>query len=165
MLKGLIHRYRQKGIMVDSNLLVAYLVGLLDPAQLGNCRATKALSPDDFGLLEKFLGQFNRVITTPHILAEVSNLAGRLPESLHVKFRLVFRHVIERLSEKYDTSASISQRAEFLRFGLADTAISMAKPGSYLVLTDELALAGLLQKQGKDVVNFNHLRVEMWRQN
>jgi|ERR1700677_7437 len=159
MWEKLINKYRHKGVLVDSNLLIGYMIGTLNPIHLDNCRATKAFTPDDFILLKNFLGQFRKIITTPHVLTEVSNLSGKLPETLHAEFRAVFRVLIHALSEKCDSAENISKRDEFLRFGLADTAISMIAPGSYLVLTDEVSLAGLLQKRGADVVNFNHMRM------
>lgn len=155
-------KYRSKGVLIDTNLLIGYVIGVLGPEHLSNCRATKAFSVDDFKLLNRFLSQFHSIVTTPHVLTEVSNLAGKLPESLHLPFRTVFQTIIDRLSEESETSKVISGKEDFLRFGLTDTAIAMIAPGRYLVLTDELALSGLLRKRGVDVVNFNHLRSLSW---
>ena len=158
----LLRKYRSKGILIDTNLLICYVIGNLSPHHLNNCRATKSFSVDDFALLHNFLAQFRLVVTTPHVLTEVSNLAGKLPESLHIPFRTVFRAIIDHLSEESEPSKAISMKDDFLRLGLTDTAISMIAPGRYLVLTDELALAGLLNKKGVHVVNFNHLRSIVW---
>jgi rRNA-processing protein FCF1 len=161
--ESLIRKYRQKGLLIDANLLLGFLIGSLHPRHLTDCRATtKFFGPADFTLLERFLGQFKRVVTTPHVLTEVSNLAGRLPSSLHTEFRLLFRAVIERLEEQLKPSRIVSAEIDFLRFGLTDTAISMVAAGQYLVLTDDVALAGLLAKRKIDVVNFNRIRVSAW---
>jgi hypothetical protein len=158
----LLSKYRHKGVLIDTNLLIGYLIGSLNPQHLHNCRATKAFSVEDFELLNKFIAQFRSIVTTPHVLTEVSNLAGKLPESLHIPFRTVFQLLIDRLSEESEPSKAISVKEDFLRFGLTDTAISMIAPGRYLVLTDELALAGMLNKRGVHVLNFNHLRSISW---
>jgi hypothetical protein len=124
-----------------------------------NCRATKAFTEEDYELLREFVIQFEFVVTTPHILTEVSNLAGRLPESLHAQFRGVFRLVIEKsLRERTLAATTIARDDRFLRFGITDTAITHLAPGRFLVLTDELALYGLLQSRRVDSINFNHLR-------
>ncbi len=164
MLHPLVQKYRRKGILVDANLLVVLLVGKLGPAHLKNCRATKSKSftPDDFSLLEQGVAKFDTLVTTPHILTEVSNLAGSLPEPLLGEFRAEFRKVVERFSEQTRAAKEIAQDGHFLRFGLTDTAISMIAPGRYLVLSDDLPLCSLLQRRSVDVINFNHVRFLGW---
>ena len=158
-----IEKYFRKGVLVDTNLLIVLLVGWFNPQHLKNCRATKSsINPEEFLMLERFVGQFDQIITTPHILTEVSNLAGRLPESLHTPFRMVFSRMIETWAEQTRPAAEITKHPHFLRFGLTDTAISMIAPGSCLVLTDELPLFGLLQSRGVDVINFNEVREQAW---
>ena len=149
---------------MDANLLIGYLVGSLSPHHLANCRATKGFTVEDFDLLRRFLEQFKQIVTTPHVLTEVSNLAGRLPASLHMEFRKLFRKIIEELSEHFEPSQKVSAHNDFLRFGLADTAISMIAPNRFLVLTDELSLFGLLANRKVDVINFNHLRTIYWQE-
>ena len=157
---SVIARYRTKGILVDSSLLVAYLVGLCDRNLLRNCRATKSSFSDaEFDLLAGIIGQFDALITTPHVLTEVSNLAGKLPEQLHVKFRSFFSSVIGQLTEENVAAAKIAVEGNFVRFGIADTAISLISPGRYLVLTEEVALYAQLAKNGVDVLNFSHVRL------
>ena len=162
-MERLIQKYRQKGVLIDANLFLGFLIGRLHPRYLTDCRATtKYFGPADFPLLEHFLGQFKKIVTTPHVLTEISNLAGRLPSSLHKEFRLLFRSVIDQLSEQSTPSKSICAHDDFLRFGLTDTAISLLGTGQFLVLTDDVSLAGLLAKRRIDVVNFNHIRVSAW---
>ena len=158
----LLRKYRRKGVLIDTNLLIGYIIGNLNPQHLQHCRATKGhFSPDDFLLLRRFVSQFSSVVTTPHILTEVSNLATRLPDELHADFRMAFRLIIDRLSEEFEPSKRISAKEEFLRFGLTDTAISSVAPGRYLVLTDDLTLAGYLNKKGVAVINFNNVRFDV----
>ena len=155
---SLVQKYRRKGILIDANLLVVLLVGKLDPAHLKNCRATKSFTPDDYSLLVQGVAKFETLVTTPHILTEVSNLAGGLPEPLLGEFRAVFRDVVKSMSEQSRPAKEIAWDAQFLRFGLTDTAITLIAPGRYLVLTVDLALCGLLQRRNVDVINFNHFR-------
>lgn len=159
-MEALVAKYRRKGVLIDANLLLGYLVGSIHPRHLANCRATtRYFSEADFPLLNRFLIQFDQIITTPHVLTEVSNLGGRLPDSLHAGFRSLFRVVVGKMSEQFKPSQSVCGHEDFPRFGLTDTAISMIAPGRYLVLTDDLALFGLLAKRRIDAVNFNHVRM------
>src|SRR5437016_6280124 len=153
----LVRKYARKGILVDSSLLVVYVIGNLSVGHLAKCRATKNFTGDDFGLLADILAAFGKVVTTAHILTEVSNLAGQLPESLREEFRAVFRAAINNLREDRLAATTIANSDDFIRFGVTDTAIRLLSPGSYLVLTTDLPLYGLLAKRGVDVVNFNQL--------
>lgn len=156
-----LRRYKSRGVLVDSSLLVVYLIGSFDRRQLINCRAIKSsFTQEEFELLATIIGQFDVLITTPHILTEVSNLAGRLPARLHIPFRTFFATVINRLLEQNASAAELSLASHFVRFGIADTAISLVAPGKYFVLTEELALYSLLSANGVDVMNFNHARLD-----
>jgi hypothetical protein len=159
----LVAKYRNKGVLVDTNLLVILLVGTFDRGQLRNCRATKAFVEGDFDLLNAFLRQFNFLITTPHILTEVSNLAGKLDYSHQVGFRKTLTAFIANTVEEQREARGISLDEYFPRLGITDTAIGMIAPNKYLVLTDELALYGFLRKQRVDVMNFNDIRMAHWQ--
>lgn len=155
-----LQKYKSRGILVDSSLLIVYLIGLFDRRQLANCRAIKSsFTRDEFELLARLIGLFELIVTTPHILTEVSNLAGRLPERLHVPFRRFVAELIGRLTEQNVLAADLSQAPHFVRFGVADTAISLVAPGNYFVLTEEIALYSLLSRNGVDVMNFSHVRL------
>ncbi len=157
-MESLVQKYKSKGVLVDTNLLVGWLVGQFDLSHLKNCRATKNFGEKDFQILHRFLLNFGKVITTPHILTEVSNLSGKLPEPLLNSFRVVFGKIIQTLKEEQICAATIGTDPSFFRFGIADTAIALVSPGKYLVLTDELPLYGALGKRNVDAINFNHLR-------
>ena len=62
-------------------------------------------------------------------------------------------------SENGVAATAIANSNDFIRFGVTDTAITLLSPRSYLVLTTDFPLSGLLAKRGVDVVNFNHLRL------
>lgn len=158
--EALITRYIHRGILVDSSLLVVYLVGIFDHRQLLNCRAIKSsFSQAEFDLLRNLLAEFDAIITTPHVLTEVSNLAGRLPRVVHSRFREFFARVMTRLTERSVAAIEIASAEHFIRFGMADTAITLIAPGEFLVLTEELALFDYLSRNGVDVLNFNHIRL------
>jgi hypothetical protein len=156
----LLSRYKARGILIDSSLLVVYLVGLFDRRHLINCRAIKSsFTTDEFKFLAQLVGQFDKVITTPHILTEVSNLAGRLPQTVHVAFRRFFASVIFQFGEKNAAATDLAAAPEFTRFGIADTAIALIAPGQFFVLTEEIALYSHLSSKGVDVMNFSHVRL------
>ncbi len=163
-MNALVEQYQRKGILPDANLLIGFLVGRIDPRQLRNCRAaTRYFGPEDFPLLDQLLNYSDRIVTTPHVLTEVSNLSGRLRDPFRTQFRILLRAVVGKMDEEFEYSKDLSGRDDFLILGLTDAAIGSVSPGRYLVLTDDAALGNLLGRRGVDVINFNHIRTGAWR--
>ena len=161
MLAQLIAKYRDSGLLIDTNLLVGLVVGSMDRKLIATNRAAiRPLTEEDFDLLIAFANRFKHLITTPHILTELSNLTGKLPSHLHKNVRMVIKRlVLRRTIEENVSAAMVVEHDLFSRFGMADTAIHLIAPNKYLVLTDEFALAQTLGNRGVDVVNFNHIRM------
>ena len=154
----LIQRHRRSGVLVDTNLLLLYFVGSFRREQITRFKRTDIFTADDFDLLDGLLGQFEKVMTTPNILTEVSNLAGQLPSHLKGDFFKIFAAGISLLDESYISSVEAASGQELIKFGLTDAVIASLAKEDCLVLTAEFPLANYLQSSGIDVINFNHLR-------
>ena len=72
---ALIEKYHSKGVLVDSNLLVLFLVGTVNKRRILEFKRTQGFTLEDFDLLENLIRWFGRLIATPHVLAQVSDLA------------------------------------------------------------------------------------------
>ncbi|MEP7287962.1 MAG: PIN domain-containing protein [Chloroflexota bacterium] len=155
----LVQRYRRKGVLLDTNLLRLYCVGLSMPDQISRFKRTVMFTEDDFAVLTETLDRFEKIITTPAILAEVSNLAGQLAEHLKPTFFDRFAMQITRLVEIYTPSVELAALPQFKRFGLADTGILGLAKNNYLVITQDFRLSQYLQNAAIDVLNFNHIRM------
>lgn len=149
-------------LLVDSGLLVVYLIGLFDIRQLRNCRATRTFSTADFGLLVQIIRRFAIIVTTPQVVTEVSNHATKLPDAVREQFmEFLGRVVVAQLSESYvESKDAVADRA-FPRIGITDAAIAHAAAGEALVLSVDLALVGTIQRRGGEAINFNHVREAM----
>ncbi len=79
-LENLIIQYKTKGVIVDANLLLVYIVGLHNPRRLSGFKRTSNFNEASYGFLSEIIGQFKAIITTPNILTEVCNLLGILGE-------------------------------------------------------------------------------------
>jgi len=156
---SLIGRYRGGGVLVDTNLLLLYFVGAYDTSQLQNPSRTDQFEPEDFVVLDAFMRQFDQVVTTPHVLAETSNLLGQLRDHVKAACFPLLRQSISLMREHRPPAATIGADPGFLQFGITDAAIAEASPGAYLVLTDDLPLYGYLGGRGVDVLNFNNIRL------
>lgn len=158
----LVQRYRRAGVLVDTNILLLFFIGSIERRLIEQFKRTQGFEQNDFDLIVGFLALFeNRIVTTPHILTEVSNLAGQLGRQKQ-RFFPYFARGISRLIEHYEPSANLIQAVYFAKFGLTDAAIIDLVKGQFLVLTDDFRLFNYLGNQGVDVINFNHLRFASW---
>jgi len=154
---GLIEKHRTNGLLIDTNLLVLFLVGKTNKSRILSFKRTQAYTLEDFEVLERLVDQFRTLITTPHVLTEVSNLASLYGEEL-TALRLKFRLLVEQMKEFRDESQFVVGDSSFNRLGLTDAAIARISRHSLLVLTDDLDLYTILLYRGVDAVNSNHIR-------
>lgn len=161
-LDELVSRYRGKGLLVDTNILLLYVVGIYDPNRIQKFKRTMAFTVDEFDFLRRFFKFFEKLVTTPNILTEVSNLSGQLPDILKRDLFGQLARLIPSFQETYSSSSMVSSLTHFGRLGLTDSGIVDLAKDRYLVLTDDFRLAGHLQKEGIDVINFNYLRPRIW---
>ena len=67
-------QHKQRGILLDTNVLLLFLVASFCPKMIGGKRLER-YTQQDGQLLWQFVTKFDRILTTQHILAETSNLA------------------------------------------------------------------------------------------
>jgi rRNA-processing protein FCF1 len=160
-LSKLVGRYRKIGVVVDTNILLLWVVGTTNTSRITRFKRTEQFSEEDFDLLVDVLNYFHQIWTTPNILTEVYNFANQLRGNEREQALSVFAAGIQAtLYEQYYTSPDLSLRADFLRLGLTDCSIiEMAEQETVLVLTDDFTLANYLWSYGLDAINFNHLRL------
>jgi len=160
--RELLNRYRNRGALIDANLLLVYFVGMFDPEWIPKFKRTNTFTVEDFYLLAGLFKFFNKVVTTPNILTEVNGFSNQLPRNLKPFYYSEFATQVMNLEEHYIESASVTVLPHFNRFGLTDTGIVELVRENYLVLTDDLELMGYLQNVNIDVINFNNIRVLNW---
>jgi rRNA-processing protein FCF1 len=157
----LIQKYRTKGVLIDTNLLLLYVMGTYDPQRISDFSKTCDFTTEDFELLNRVIGQFPKVFTTPHILTEVSDFAAQYKSTQKAKINAdlftVFATLIGGLEELYKESSDIAKHPAFLQLGLADAAI-VSFENKYLVLTNDGPLVGYLRNNGIDAVNLDDLK-------
>ncbi|MDB9493257.1 PIN domain-containing protein [Spirulina major CS-329] len=158
-LAQLCSRYLQKGILVDSNILLLWVVGRLNPNRIETFKRTRDFTVEDFELLNQLLAKFTKVITTPHILTEVYNLANQLNSRDREGFLFCLSQLISStFNEQQVPAKQLIQNPKFTTFGVTDCGIMKVAAGRFLVLTDDFKLASYLTAIGIDMLNFNHLR-------
>ncbi len=158
----LIAQYRDKGILIDTNLFLVLLVGNIDRRLVGRIGKTDKYTCDDYERITDILRQFNRFIIVPQVLTETGNMLKRncptantlLDLSLELK-RFVHD---EATRESRGLSKRITIHPAFEDLGYADAAILHAAAGRHLVFTDDGPLKGLAWSSGVDVLPYEWLR-------
>ena len=114
-------------------------------------------SAADFELLEKFIRMFSTVVTTPHVLTEVSDLANSLGSPVKEQWFGHFRTTLQLFEEHPLKAQNLSTKDEFLAFGLTDAALS-SLCGEALLVTEDYRLSGYLRSKNLPVINFSDIR-------
>ncbi len=152
-LSRLVGKYKEKGVFVDSEILILFIVGSKDPNLIRNFGRTAKFDENDFILVSKFVDFFDLKITSSHILTEVSDLLGE-----SIDFQLILETYINLAEEKFLPSKKVAKSDSFLQFGLADSAIIEISYNSHLIFTADNRFYGYLSNMGIDAVNFNLLK-------
>lgn len=143
-------------LLIDTNILLLYVVGRRDRAIIPRFKRTSLFDGDDFDMLLHQVGQYSALLVTGGVLAEVSNL---LPDYLHVDLAAELRGLVAQAQEAVAPATEIVGQNVFPRLGYTDCGILVAATmGETTVLTDDVQLYLTLMAREQRVVNFNHLR-------
>jgi hypothetical protein len=148
----------QRRLLIDSNLLVLYIVGSVNIKRITSFKRTNKYLPADYRLLTDLMGEFLEIFTVPQVIAEVSNLTD-MDGRERVLAREMLRQVIHQTTESGVSSSAASRHTLFPGLGIADAALAVASQElNCMVLTDDLPLYIRLSSLGRPVVNYTHLR-------
>lgn len=154
-----IKKYYQKGILIDTNLLLLLLVGKFDVDLIEKNNGLSRYTKQDYEILNNFVNKFKLFIITPHILTEISNLSHYISEPKLSGYLNEFVNQLIIFRERNIAKNDILKEKLFTFLGVTDTAIiKIAKSKDYLVLTDDLKQFIQLQNQKVNSINFNHIR-------
>lgn len=154
--------HAEGGIFLDTNILLLLLVGQFKPEFIGTERL-KAYEKCDADLLMAFVNRFEKILTTPHVLAETSNFARQMMKGrLRTEF-LEWLHPLFCAKDQNSLSQTMPQAHEidkqlFVRLGMTDSALAASANTRHLLLTADLDLHVATVTQGGHSINFTHMR-------
>lgn len=158
----LILRHRNRGIIVDTNILVLLFVGATNPALIPTFNRTKNFTIEDYETLQALLGPEPVILTTPHIITETSNFLGYLTNPEHDRCFELFAQAVSAFREYFLPSKELAETGEFQRFGVTDAGL-IQLAAQYLILTIDFPLSNYVSTRGVDIVNFNYISSANWR--
>lgn len=157
-----VHRHRRSGVALDTNLLLPWWVGSFDRGLLSRFKRTRKYS-ESFDLLLALTKPISRLFITPHVLTELSNLAGQLDTTVCESFREQIARIIQSCDERTAPSASLVVQSSFPRLGLTDVALAELAGRNVLLLTDDLPLYLELISQKRPVIYFTYVLRDKWQ--
>lgn len=161
-------RLAGRDLLLDSNVLVLFAVGQIRPDSVGGKRLEKYTAAH-FQTMCRIVAACKRVILTPHVLAESSNLIGlALYGGAMTNARALLMSDEWRVGsgESGDTTTLVEHHvpktsvdtALALRLGVADAGLVAAAAATQsVVLTDDFQLWGQVISLGGEAENFNQV--------
>lgn len=152
---------QKHGIILDTNILILYIVGLTSPDKISQNKKT---SRYDYRHLDFIKGLVSickgrKPIITPHLLPEVdhmlslsSNKASSTSKSRYLEAAI---HVIKGANEINVPAKCIMNNQAFIRFGATDISIMELAKNGYAVLTDDLILSDCLKRMKISAMTFD----------
>lgn len=149
-------------VALDANLLLLLVVGLIDPNVIGGHKRLRQYDAAAFDLLLGAIGETDKILTTPNVLTEVSNvLDWGMFEPRRSALRQGFSNFITSAAcEIYHPSSAVAVDPDFGRLGLADCAWLGCINEEAVLFTDDLLLFNAAVSRGLIAFNFTHLRIE-----
>ena len=150
-------------LLLDTNLLLLLFIGAKNPKLIAKARTLKAFEESDYDLLTEVIRlNFTSLVTTPHIMTEVSNLLGKERDDIKAAGRRAMAEFLQKCDEITEKSILLVDRPEFTRLGLTDVAIALAAELPAFVLTADAPLYVHVSRSGLETANFNHIRQVSW---
>jgi predicted nucleic acid-binding protein len=153
---------RRAGLLIDTNLLVLFIVGSVNPNRIERFKRTSQYTRSDYQLLLSVLDHFEHLYTSAHVMAEVSNLTD-LTGRERILARRRLKDMLDILREPWMPSVRAAQSARYESLGLTDASVmALAREHKCAVLTADFDLYLALSRDGIPVLNFAHVQQLSW---
>jgi hypothetical protein len=147
-------------ILIDSNVLVILILGLIDPNLIGKDKRSSIYEKEDFHKLLDVIGSIDKVVVLPNIWTEVDNLLNHISGSYKFQYIEKITSTIRATSEEYLKSSTVNENPNFINLGLTDTLIlDFAKRCDFLI-TDDSRLSDFACANGILVYDMKSIRNE-----
>lgn len=161
-LQALVQHHRDDGVVLDTNVLLLWLMAQFKPDLIGGKRLEKYTSQDG-RLLSDFVRQFRRILTTSQILTETSNLAaqaltGRVKAEFFQWVHPLFCLQSDLTFHTCATDTKAVDLATFVDLGFTDANLAATVNADRLLLTDDLDLHLTALAKRAASINFTHMR-------
>ena len=151
-----------KSLLLDTNVLLLYLIGNRQPERVGGKRLEK-FDIADLSTTNNYCRKYKNHKTLPNILTEASNFLGSGKQEIVKGAAGFLKDYIRDVSEVFEASLTTVSDPAYLRLGLTDAAILRLCTEETIVMTTDFDLCGKLESKGVEVVNLARLKTPQWR--
>lgn len=149
-----------KRVLLDTNLLVLFIVGGTDLAYIGkhkNCTNRKYTEEDYNAILSLALAS-SGVVTTPQILSETSNLLRQTSEPIKQEVTALLRLYIKEKDEIYIHSSTSADDNFYSILGFSDVSILSAMDENTVLVTDDGPLHSAACSRSLQAIHLEEIR-------
>lgn len=144
----------EKAAAIDTNLLVLLVVGLTSPTYIErHRRLSPVYKSQHFELIRDIAFRAPRLVCTPHVLTEASNLLRQISEPMRSEIMGTFKAFIGRAEETFIPGARAAESPVFIRLGLTDAGIVSLEPSDVILYTVDHDLHIASSERGFEVFN------------
>jgi len=152
-------------IVIDTNALLVYIIGLIDVNLVGKTRRDSLYDKDDFYYLAKVIQSPENICVVPNIWTELDNLLNQeIKFNYKYQYFTILKEVISKSSEKYLATRDIfGDFQEFVDLGVTDSAILTLAKDCKLLITADSKLADYAKSNGIKVLDLVAMKNEKLR--
>jgi hypothetical protein len=111
-------------VIIDTNLLLLLIVGSASVSFIEkHKRLIGTYNKDDFSILGAIISEFSEIVSIPHVLAEVSNLARQIDDPARTLIMEKLKVFISTTLEFAIPSLNGVERNEYQSLGLTDSVL------------------------------------------
>ncbi len=145
----MVERYRSRGLLLDSNLLLLHLSGTVDTTLIGRGQYNRlsSFTVEQMIVLRRLIASFSRVVTTAHVLTEVSNLVNDMHDASKLRVFRAFADTLDMIGEQEISSYQAARRPEFHYLGLTDSVLAELAD-RFLIVSNDGRMVDLLRRSG-----------------
>jgi len=144
----------RKPVLLDANLLVLPVVGLVSEPSIPKHKRTKMFSVSDFRLLKDYLNDAPKIAVTPNVVTEASNLLATNDEGMTGRCRDMLKELLNEWGETFIRSSVAALHPAYRRLGITDAALLDDSFGQHELLTMDLDLYLEAGRIGRQATNF-----------
>lgn len=147
-------------LLIDTNSLVIYLLGILDIKHLGKHKRASIYDENDFLDLAEFIGDPGRLLVLPNVWSEVDNLLNNFSGNEKYPYILAISSLIKESSEKYLETHIASASDMFSDLGVTDSLLLEAAKDCEAIITSDSQLSDYALAFGFKVYDMVKLKNE-----
>lgn len=151
----------RKSLVVDANLLLLLIIGNLDEGRhLHKSKRLSAYDRNDLKKLHRVIADFEKIIISPYLAAEISNLID-LKDTLRQRAFEVARIFFSQFEQASVSICQDAQHSAFIQYGITDASLALLAKDYIVITNDKRLLPALFAVNEKNVLPFEMVRASL----